>query len=77
MASMAAGSCVGGEDLEPGAEQIHEISAGPGASIEHPHARRDPPAQQLIEEIDVDLAEGGLEVEHDAGRKGEGWKGGR
>ncbi len=39
------------------AQEIDEVAAGAAAGVEHAHARRDAAAQQLIEEIDVDVAE--------------------
>ena len=39
------------------AQQIDEIAAAAAAGVEHAHAGRDAAAQQLIEHVDVDVAE--------------------
>ena len=44
-------------DVEAFPEQIHEIAAAAASGIEHAHARGDASAQQLIEHVDVDVAE--------------------
>ena len=36
---------------------MHEIASRSAAHVEHPHARRDAAAQQLVEQVDVDVAE--------------------
>ena len=45
------------EHLEAAAQQMHEIASRSAAHVEHPHARRDAAAQQLVEQVDVDVAE--------------------
>lgn len=46
------------------AEEIDEVAAGTTSSIEDPHPRHDAAAEELIEEVDIDLAELLLESEH-------------
>lgn len=41
----------------PHAHQVHEVAAASAAGIEHAHVRPDVAAHDLIEEIDVDVAE--------------------
>jgi hypothetical protein len=43
--------------LAPFAEQVDKIAAVTATSIEHTHARDNVPAQDLIEDVDIDLAE--------------------
>jgi hypothetical protein len=50
------------EDFGAGLEEVDEIPAESAAGVENPVARCHAPAQQLIEEIDVDRAEFRLEV---------------
>jgi hypothetical protein len=38
-------------------QQIDQIAAPTAARIHHAHAWLDPPAQDLIEQVDVDIAE--------------------
>jgi hypothetical protein len=45
------------ENLVAGAQRVHQIPALAAAGVEQPHAWADAAAQELIEEIDVDLAE--------------------
>ncbi len=44
-------------DVEALAEEIHEIAAAAAAGVKDAHATLDAPAQQLIEQIDVNVAE--------------------
>jgi hypothetical protein len=44
------------------AQQVQQVPPAAAARIDYPHAGRNPSAQQLVEEIDVDLAELLLEV---------------
>ena len=44
------------------AQEVHEVSSGAAARIEHLASRGDPSAQDLIEEIDVDRAEERREI---------------
>ena len=44
-------------DVEAVREQVDEVAPVAAAGVEHAHAGRDPPAQQLVEQIDVDVAE--------------------
>src|SRR5436190_19645704 len=48
---------VDGEHLVARSEQEDEIAARSASRVEHAHAGRDAPAQQLIEHVDVDIAE--------------------
>ena len=45
------------KDLAALAQQVHQVSAIAAAGVEHPHLRGDIPAQNLVEDVDVDLAE--------------------
>jgi hypothetical protein len=38
-------------------EEINQIAPGPAPGVQDPHSRRYAAAQQLIEEVNVDLAE--------------------
>src|SRR4051812_25805436 len=58
--------CVNREHLDSHPQQVHEIAAVSASGIEHPHSRTDAPSQQLVEEVDVDVAE--LLVERHATR---------
>jgi len=58
------GILVGGEDLVAFAEEVDEIASGTAAGIEDTHAGHDVAAQDLVEEVDVDLAELLLEGGH-------------
>ena len=42
-------------------QEIHKIASEAAAGVEDAHAGRDAAAEELIEEVDVDLAELGLE----------------
>ena len=53
-------------DVEAFAQEVHEIATAAAAGIEHAHARPDAAAQQLIEQVDVDVAELGLQI-HQSG----------
>ena len=55
---------VGSEDLIAGAQQKDDVAAAAASGIEDAHARPDSPAQQLIEQVDVDVAELFAEVVH-------------
>jgi hypothetical protein len=48
---------IGGEDLVNLAEEIDEIAAGAAAGVQNSHARHDVAAKDLVEEVDVHLAE--------------------
>ncbi len=56
------GVLIDGVDLAASAQQIDEVAAPAAAGVEDTVARRDSAAQQLIEQIDVDPAELGLEI---------------
>ena len=58
-ADMGDGTRVGidGEDLTACAEEVDEIAAVPAASVEDAHGRGYVSAEDLIEDIDVDLPE--------------------
>src|SRR5436190_5542963 len=43
--------------IEAGAHEKNEIPSRAATGIEHFHSRNDPPAQQLIEQVDVDVSE--------------------
>jgi hypothetical protein len=45
------------ENLAPFAQQMHQVSSVPASRVEHAHTRRDVPAQNLVEHIDIDLPE--------------------
>ena len=53
---------VHGVDVEALAQQVDEIASAATAGVEHAHARADPAAQQLVEQVDVDVAELRLEI---------------
>ena len=55
---------IGAEDLVPFAEQVHDVPAGAAAGVEDRHPLRDIAAQELIEEVDVDVAKLFLESGH-------------
>ena len=59
-----AGIGVDAEDLEAVPEEVDEVAAAAAAGVEDAHARRDASAEQLIEDVDVDLAELGLKIRH-------------
>ena len=50
-------------DVAALAQQVDEVAAAAAARVEHAIARGDPAAQQLIEQIDVDVSEFALEVD--------------
>jgi hypothetical protein len=58
------GILVGGEDLVALTKEIDEIASGAASGIEDSHAGHDVAAQDLVEEVDVDLAELLLEGGH-------------
>src|ERR1700679_3790765 len=43
------------KDLAALAQQVHEVPAIAAAGVEHPHLRRNVPAQNLVEHINIDL----------------------
>jgi hypothetical protein len=51
------GVAVDRERVEPASEQVEEIPPGATASVEHPPAHVEPSPQQLIEDVDVDVAD--------------------
>ena len=55
---------VDGGDVVALAEKIDEVAAGAAASVEDAHAGSDVAAEQLVEEVDVEVAEGLLEDGH-------------
>jgi hypothetical protein len=55
---------IGAEDLVAFAEEVDEIAPGAAARVEDSHAGHDVVAKDLIEEVDVDLAELLLEGGH-------------
>jgi hypothetical protein len=58
------GTLIGAEDLVAFAEEIDEIAAGAASGVEDSHAGHDVSAKDLVEEVDVDLAELLLEGGH-------------
>ena len=58
------GVLVGGEDLVAFAEEVDEIATGAAAGVEDTHAGVDVAAEELVEEVDVDVAELLLECGH-------------
>ena len=59
---------IDGADVIAMVEKKHEVAPVPAPRVEDPHPRNDSLAKDLIEEIDVDRAEGRREVEHGSGR---------
>ena len=57
------GILVDGEDLAAFAEQVDEVAAVAASGIDNGHAGLDVAAQDLIEDVDVDLAELFLDVD--------------
>lgn len=53
---------VRGKDFVPLLQKINQVAAGTAARIEDAHAARDAAPQELVKEVDVDLAELPLEV---------------
>lgn len=45
-------------------QQVNQVAAGPASGIEDPHPGRDAAAQELIEPVDIDLAELVLKIGH-------------
>ena len=45
------------EDFVPLLEHVYKVAARAAAGVEHANARRDSSAQDLVEEVDVDVAE--------------------
>jgi len=52
------------EDFVAFVEEIDEVASGAAAGVEDPHAGCDVAAKELIEEVDVNLAELLLEIGH-------------
>ena len=48
---------VDAEDLCSAAHQVMGVAASTASRIQHPHLRPDPSAEQLVEEVDIDIAE--------------------
>ena len=44
-------------DVVPFAQQVDEVAPAAAAGIDDPHAPGDPAAQELVEYVDVDVAE--------------------
>ncbi len=53
----ALGIGVEGKNIAALAQQVDQVSTVSAAGIENPHLRRDVAAQDLVEDVDVDLAE--------------------
>jgi len=45
------------EHLAPFAEKMHQVSPVTASRVKHTHSRRDVPAQNLVEHINIDLTE--------------------
>jgi hypothetical protein len=45
------------EDFERMSEEIYEIAACTAAGVEDAHTRRDPAPEELVEQVDIDVAE--------------------
>ena len=58
----AVGISIQCEDVASLAQQMHEIAAVAASGIEHAHTRRNISAQNLIEDVDIDLAELFLDI---------------
>jgi hypothetical protein len=43
--------------LAPFAQQVDEVAAVAASSVKHAHSRRNVTAQDLIEDVDIDLSE--------------------
>ena len=54
------------EDLVTFAQEEHEVASGAAPRVEDAHAGSNPGPQQLIEEVDIDVAELFLEARHHA-----------
>ena len=52
-------------NLEAILEEVHEIAATAATSIENAHSRRQPATQQLVEDVDIDMAELTHQIRHD------------
>jgi len=59
-----AGIGIDGKDLVCGVHKIDEVSAAAAAGVEDSHAGLNAAAKELIEEVDVDVAELFLETSH-------------
>ena len=46
------------------AQEVDEVAAGAAARVEDPRPRRDPPAEDLVEEVDVDRPDERREIRH-------------
>src|SRR4051812_45476761 len=44
-------------NVVPLMEEVDKVASGTAGRVEDPHTRRDPSAEELIEEVDIDLAE--------------------
>ena len=53
---------IGGKDFKAVPEQVYEIAAGTAPGIEDTHPGGDAPAEELIEQVDVDVAELSLQI---------------
>jgi hypothetical protein len=53
----AASVLIEGENLAPLAQQMHQISSVTAAGVQNPHSRSDVSAQNLIEDVNIDLPE--------------------
>src|SRR5262249_17426803 len=51
------GTFVDAPDIEARAHEEDEVAPGAAPGVEHLHATGDPAAEQLIEQVDVDIAE--------------------
>src|ERR1017187_5663823 len=55
---------VGAEDVVPLPEKVDQVAAGPAPRVQNPHPARDPAAQKLVEQVDVDLCKLLKQVSH-------------
>ena len=59
---------VDGVDVEALAQEVHEVASAAAAGVEHAHAWTDAAAEQLIEQVDVDVTELRLQIHQTARR---------
>src|SRR5204863_10028734 len=55
---------IGAEHVGTRSEKVDKVASRPTARIEHPHRRFQTPTKQLVEEVDVDLAELDVKIRH-------------
>jgi hypothetical protein len=52
------------EDFATGLKDIDEVAARPAPDIKDPHAPSNAPAEELVEQVDVDVSELRLQIGH-------------